>query len=47
VFITDGIETDDGLKILIANKFNDYFVVNVGPTLASEITESEISFHNF
>src|SRR6218665_2019691 len=44
MFIIDGIETDDGLKI--ANKFNDYFV-NVGPTLASEITESEISFHKF
>src|SRR6218665_616396 len=44
MFIIDGIETDNALKI--ANKFNDYFV-NVGPTLASEITESEISFHKF
>jgi len=44
MFIIDGIETDDGLKI--ANKFNDYFV-NVGPMLASEITESDISFQKF
>lgn len=40
VFITDCIETDDGLKI--ATTFNDYFV-NVGPTIASEITKGEIN----
>ena len=44
MFIIDGIETDDGLKI--ENKFNVYFV-NAGPILASEITESDISFHKF
>ena len=44
LFIIDDVETTDRSKI--ANKFNDYFI-NVGPTLASAITDNNISFNKF
>ena len=44
MFIIDNVETTERTKI--ANKFNDYFI-NVGPTLASAITDNNIPFHQF
>ena len=43
-FIIEGIEITDKGKI--ADKFNDYFV-NVGPTLASRISETTSNFGSF
>ena len=43
-FIIEGIEVTDKGKI--ADKFNDYFV-NVGPTLASRISETTSKFGSF
>ena len=43
-FIIDGVETKDKEKI--SDKFNEYFI-NIGPTLASNISESPQKFDHF